>query len=74
MKTQHNDFDQSFSETLENILKKNVGQMKDCYMSMRIFFLKKWNGGFNSWPQRVWQLKERKKERNELCLDLLGMN
>lgn len=40
MKTQHNDFDQSFSETLENILKKNVGPMKDCYMSMRIFFLK----------------------------------
>lgn len=39
MKTQHNDFDQSFSETLENILKKkNVGPMKDCYMSMRIFF------------------------------------
>lgn len=74
MKTQHNDFDQSFSETLENILKKNVGPMKDCYMSMRIYIFFKWNGGFNSWPQRVWQLKERKKERNELCLDLLGMN
>lgn len=66
---EHNDFDQSFQWSFEKHLKENVGPVKVVIWACEDFY--KWSGALTLGPK---ECGSRKKERNELCLDLLGMN